>query len=139
PERVRGEAVSAAYFNVLGVNPARGRFFTPEEDNKPDAAMVAVVSESFWNRRLGSGALGASIRLDNRAYSVIGVAPRYFRGMGDDADVWIPSMASGLGDAIRERGSRWLPAVARLRQGQTREQAQAEMDTICRQLEQAHP
>jgi predicted permease len=141
PQRVSGEVVSASYFSVLGVSAKLGRTFRPEEDLKPDANLVAVVGEGLWKRRFGGDPriVGQHIQLDQRLFTIIGVAPASFRGMSDQAEIWVPVMASGLGQTAGERGTRFFPAVARLKPGITRVAAQAEMTGVARQLELEHP
>ena len=84
---------SAGYFDLLGVRPALGRFYTAGDDQFGNGAHVAVVSDAFWRRELGgqAGAIGSTISLGKNKYSVIGVAPRDFTGIDLDAvDVWVP-------------------------------------------------
>src|SRR5947208_6597597 len=73
-EHVRGVPVSAEYFQVLGIRPALGRDFLPEED-RADGQRVAILSHSLWKRRLGGaeGAMGQKVLLNGDAYTVIGV------------------------------------------------------------------
>ncbi|MGH9719738.1 MAG: ABC transporter permease, partial [Bryobacteraceae bacterium] len=141
PERLPVEVVSASYFPLLRLGAQVGRVFRPEEDAKVAANKVAVISASLWKRRFGSdpGVPGKSLRLDNGEYTVIGVAPPGFRGMTDNTDLWIPVMSSGARGMLTSRGSRSFPALARLKPGVSREQAQSEMDAISKQLEQEYP
>jgi putative ABC transport system permease protein len=141
PERVHGEVVSAGYFSLLGITPLKGRAFRPDEDRKPGITPVAIIGEGFWKRRLGAdpAIVGRAIQLDNRSFAVIGVAPGEFRGMSDEAEIWIPAMAVLDAEEAAERGTRWFPAVARLKRGANREQAQAELDVISEQLQKAYP
>jgi len=141
PERVHGEVVSTGYFSLLGITPLQGRGFRPDEDRKPGIAPVAIIGEGFWKRRLGAdpAIVGRAIQLDNRSFTVIGVAPGEFRGMSDEAEIWVPAMAVLDDEDIAERGSRWFPAIARLKHGANREQAQAELDVISKQLQKAYP
>src|SRR5205809_4062956 len=91
-ERLRGEYVSANYFDVLGVRPSTGFTFT-RDDERPGAQQVAVISYALWNRRFGGdpSVVQKTIALNGRTFSVIGVAPRTFSGLvrGMGADVWI--------------------------------------------------
>ena len=86
--------VGSGYFQLLGVRPAFGRFFAADEERLEVQAPVAVVGETFWERRFGGSpadALGQTISLDKRRFTIIGVAPRDFTGPDlDAADVWIP-------------------------------------------------
>ena len=77
PERLFGELVTGSYFDTLGLSPAKGRFFRPEEDAAPGAAPVIVLAYGTWQHRFGgaSDIVGRSIRLDGVVFSVIGIAP----------------------------------------------------------------
>jgi putative ABC transport system permease protein len=89
PERISGLIVSTGLFDMLGVQPRLGRSFR-DEDGHPGADRVVIVSDTWWQRRLGASAdvLGRRILLNGDAYTVIGVMPR-FRLLRDDA-AWIP-------------------------------------------------
>jgi predicted permease len=84
----------AQYFSVLGVHPAFGRFFSPDEDRIDVPSPVAVVSDAFWRRRFDGSpadAIGQKIVVNKHQLTVIGVAPRDFNGTDLDAtDVWVP-------------------------------------------------
>ena len=79
-EIVLGEVVSDGYFDILGVRPARGRSFRPEENRTELTHPVAVVSHGFWKGRLGGdpAVVGRTIELSGIAYDVVGVAPEGF-------------------------------------------------------------
>jgi len=145
-EIVPAALVSGNYFSVLGVEPARGRFFLPEEDQTPNASAVAVVSHSFWQRRFGAdpNLVGKSITVNARNFTVVGIAPERFAGanVGLAPDVWIPLMMQSVampGDRLKERGARWLELVGRLKPGVTLKQAQAAMTGLGAQLLQENP
>src|SRR6202048_762001 len=95
PRQLQGELVSANYFDVLGIPPARGRFFMPDEDTKPNGNDVAVLSYTLWANKLGSepNIIGKPLIFDARPYIVIGIAPRGFRGTVTffSSEVWIPT------------------------------------------------
>jgi predicted permease len=103
-ERVMGRAVSANFLQVLGVRPALGRFFLPEEDSVEGRNPVAVISYGFWTRRFGRdpSALGRQLLLNDRVLTIIGVADREFTGIGAERiDIWVPTaMAVPLGLAF---------------------------------------
>jgi putative ABC transport system permease protein len=144
PERVSGELVSADYFPLLRARAAVGRTFLPEEDRTPDTHRVALVGYGLWKRRFGGNAaiLGQTIQLNDGNYTVVGVMPEGFRGVSDDAEIWLPMMmVSSVRPAgiLQRREQRWLSTVARLKPGATLAQAQAELDAIMRSLEQAYP
>src|SRR5438309_4942476 len=133
--RVWGYSVSGNYFDVLGVKPALGRAFLPEEDQTPDSHPVAVLSYNCWQRRFGGdpAIVGKTVQFNSRPFTVIGVAPKGFIGteVAYDAEMFIPVM---MATAI-EPGSRWLEkrdssnlfTVGRLKPGVTTPQAKAEL------------
>jgi len=146
---VWGELVSGNYFAVLGVKPALGRAFTPEESgNKLGAYPAAVISYRLWRSRFHGdpGAVGKTLRVNRHGLTVVGVAPPEFRGTmpGLFFDIWVPvTMGPELGmldaSAFRDRGYRALYAVARLKPDVAIEQARAEALTFSRNLEAMSP
>ena len=140
-ERIPGEVVSASYFAVLGITAAEGRVFLPEEDIRYDGPPVALLGAGLFKRRFGgdAGLVGKTLQMNGRSFTLVGVLPEGFRGMSDEAEIWIPVAAAALGDGANERGNRGFPALARLARGVSREQAQAEMDSIAGQLREAYP
>jgi predicted permease len=85
--------VTQSYFTTLRVRPALGRFFTPDEDRVDVASSAAVISDALWHRAFAGdhSALGKRIRIADRTYSVVGIAPRAFTGIDlDRVDVWLP-------------------------------------------------
>ncbi|MDE3135770.1 MAG: ABC transporter permease [Acidobacteriota bacterium] len=147
PERVWGMLVSANYFPVLGVKPVLGRGFLPSEDSATNGAPVAVISYRLWQRRFGGNRaiLGQTIHLDTHPFTIVGVAPPVFQGStsGLRAEIWIPvTMALELGGEesfLTARGTEWLQVLGRLRPSVGREQAQAELTTIYKQLAHQYP
>jgi len=99
--RVRGRVVTANFFRLLGVQPALGRFFLPEEDGVEGRNPVVVISNGFWTRRFGRAPsiLGRQLLLNDMALTIIGVADGEFTGLGAERiDVWVPTaMAAPLG------------------------------------------
>ena len=142
--QVEGEVASAGYFDLLGATPVAGRVFTKTEDEERDAHPVAVVSYPFWQREFGGApsAVGRTITLNDRPFTVIGVLPQGFKGLDDDTDVWIPMGMLALaepGRVYEQRGARWHGVVARMKSGVSLQQANADVVTISRQLEQTYP
>ena len=90
PERLVAGLVSADLFAVLRVNAERGRVFTNDED-KPGATPVVVLSHGFWQRRLGGdpGIIGQPLTLDGRSFTVIGIMPSSF-AFPSRAEIWTP-------------------------------------------------
>ncbi len=145
-ESVFGELVTGNFFDVLGVTPAVGRGFLPDEDRVLDADPVTVLGYGFWQRQFGGdpAVVGQSVTLNGRPYRIVGVAPRGFNGMlvrGFAADLWVPTMMMGQIRNSRpdERNERFLFVKARLANGATMAQAAAAVGTIGRTLEQDHP
>lgn len=140
PERLNGETVAGDYFAVLGVEPVLGRGLTAADD-APDAPLVAVIGERLWERSFGGArdVIGQSMQLNNQVYTIVGVAPARFRGRTDTSEVWISMIASVPPQARAARGDRNFPALARLAPGVSIQQAQAEITSIAKQLEQAYP
>ena len=116
-------AATGGYFDALGVRPSRGRFFGAEDDQLPAGSTVAVLSYSFWRRQFASDAnvLGRQIVLDDRSYTIVGVAAPDFTGDAlTPVDLFIPLTA-----ALQSRQAGWwndpnvnlVGVIARLRAG----------------------
>lgn len=131
PERVEMMLVSWPYFSILGVPPAHGRIFGPEDDTG-GVANIAVVSDGFWRRRLNADprAVGRTIVIDEDPIVVVGVMPPGFRHPGrtvqSDVDVWSPAGFRSGGPPNRSR-RRLEGCLARIHSGVTLEQAQAHL------------
>lgn len=130
PERIPAMQVSAAFFRVLGVNPALGRTFADAED-QAGANRVVVISHSLWQARFGGniGILGKTLVLDGEDYTVIGVLPAGFHFSTRSEQVWIPLRLPGLA-LTNGHGSEFLYVIARLRRGMTMTRAQADLEAI---------
>jgi predicted permease len=151
-EIVSGRAVSANFFQVLGLKMAAGRGFQPGDDAIPDGHDVAVISYRFWQRQFGGrqSAIGQSIKLNGEPLTVIGVAPKNFQDLvvGGRQDVWVPIPLFGKvmhlnqlpiwREAIGSRDQPWLSLVGRLNDGITMEQAQAQLDTVVHHLKKSY-
>ncbi len=139
PEQLSGAVVVANFFSTLGVSPAIGRTFVPE-DNKPGAARVAIVSHEFWMRRLGGdpNVSGRSILLNGNSHLLVGVAPAGFRHPepGIAPEFWLPLTINPTPDGRR---SDFLRVVGRLKPGATLASARAEMETIHARLASQYP
>src|SRR5439155_2837457 len=134
-ERVRGASGTADFFKVIGVAPAIGRGFLPEEC-VPGGPRVAVIGYGIWQRVFGGTAdvVGKSIALNDRPYTVIGVMPANFT-YEPTVDLWYPLQ---LRVDPRDRGWNYT-VMARLRSGMTLEQAQSETDRLFRQFQADNP
>jgi predicted permease len=144
PVRLSCFAVTAGYFHVLGLKPARGREFN-EEDELPGRGNVVIVSDRLWRGTLhgASDVSGRTIRLDEKPYTIIGVMPPGVQHpgnayhaviYGDPVDAWVPFTF----DSPTDRGSHYLDAIARLRPGVTLGQAQGEFLSTMQQLAREH-
>ena len=93
-QRVFAEVVTGNYFDTLGIRPRMGRFFLPDEDAKPGAIPVVVIGYAAWQGRFGgaSDVLGRTIKLNNIAFTILGVAPQGFKGVNAifGPDLWVP-------------------------------------------------
>ena len=138
PVQLPVDAVTASFFRVLGVPPALGRVFT-DEDDLPTAATVVVVSDGFWRQRLGGdpNALGRVITLGGSPAEIVGVMPAGFTMPGSTAEIWAPL---GLDPSRNYRigSGRYLNVIGRLAPGATVAQADAELRTIARRLEETY-
>src|SRR6185295_13104194 len=143
PERVTGVRVSADILSLLGVSPALGRGFLPEEA-RPEKSAVALVGYGLWQRRYGGdrGLIGQPIVLDGKSYTVVGILPAWLKQPGialpnlSGVDVWIPVIPAA---SEQNRNFANMRVVARLKSGVTLARAQAELDTLARRLEQEYP
>jgi predicted permease len=150
PRQVQAQLVSATYFDVLGIRPAQGRFFMPDEDTKPNGNDVAVLSYALWANKLGSdpGIMGKPLIFDARPYTVIGIAPRGFRGtitFFSPEQVWIPTSMKDqiLGgkekDYFNERRFLSVNVFGRLKPGLEMSAAEASLKTMATHLETEFP
>ena len=159
-QEITGEFVSDNFFSVLGVAPALGRTFTPEENRIPGRDPVVVISYGLWQRRFGGDpkVLEQTVWLNGSPLVVIGVMARDFVGFGlgekafsRPTQVWLPLMMRGkVGrrgvrgkdgkwsvyeeDWFGPSGGLWLELRGRLKPGRTPEEARAEMTLFASQL-----
>jgi predicted permease len=136
-EQLTGAAVTASFFNVLGVKPVLGRTFLPGEDgidNPSNASRVCVIGYKVWQESLGGdpNVLGRHVTLNQIPYAVIGVMPPDFKFISRNHQVWVPATLDRT-----NREYRYLTVVGRLRGSVT--QANAELAPLGRSLEQAYP
>jgi hypothetical protein len=138
PEQVPGIRASANFFYTLGVAPALGRTFLPDEE-QPGKDRVVILSDGFWRRKFGADpiALGHILKLDEQPYTIIGVMPPHFSFPHAGQNFWIPLALDG--PQKNERREQSLAVVGHLRSGTRLEQARAETETKWRRLEQFDP
>jgi putative ABC transport system permease protein len=134
---VLGCRVTANFFDVLSVNPAAGRLFSPEEE-QPGSDQVAIVSHGFWQRRFAGDAhlLGRKISLNGRVYSIVGIMPKDF-DYPVPVELWVPLALTPEEKADRAQLS--LQALGRLRDGISVAQTRAALAGFSRRLEQTYP
>src|SRR5215813_3601373 len=135
PERLSGRQVSSELLDLLGVAPAVGRNFLPDEDRE-GASPVAIISTSLWKRRFGGdqSVLEQSVILNDQSYRIVGVLPSSFNYLDRAPDVLVPIEAA-KDRSLKERS--WHPGtqvIARLKTGVTLEQARSEMASIAAAL-----
>ena len=140
PERIKSCVVSTNFFQVLGIQPMIGRSFLPEEE-KPGSPRAVILSNGLWERLFGSdpNLTNKSLTLNGNPVAVIGVMPPGFDVQFPTSirvDMWLPMRVD---PADFNRNNHYLYAVARLKPGISRDQAQTEMNLISSQLQQQYP
>ncbi len=143
-ERVWGEMVSGGIFDMLGIQPEAGRFFSIEErDDAQNAHAVVVISHGYWKSHFRSSpeAIGSTLRINRTPFTVIGVAPEAFHGThsGLDFDFWVPlTMYGQLTHTgtwmLDDRNTRNFMLMARLAPGVTIPQARAEIQSLANRM-----
>jgi predicted permease len=143
------ELVTGNYFSTLGLTPARGRFFLPEEDSSPGAYAVAVMNHGTWQTRFGGSddIIGKTLRLNNVVFTVIGVAPPKFIGVNAimGPDLWIPAamaehlLPNQMRNTLSDRTSAVFLGVGRFKPGVSQALAQANIATIASALAAEYP
>jgi predicted permease len=139
---VAGYAVTGNYFELLGVQPERGRFFQAADEHGPSSAPYIVLSHNLWRSVFNTdpGIVGATVRLDKEPYTVVGVAPARFHGTEQFVwpDYWIPFVNWGA-DVLDSRTSATLTVLGRLAPGVTPRQATENLSSIAAQLAKEYP
>ncbi len=142
-EQIPVQVVTANYFSLLGAQPVLGRGFLPEEEAA--AAPVAVLSDGFWQRSLGSdpNVVGRTLTFNRVPYTVIGVAPKHFAGtlLGGGPSAWLLMSQARIPQTQwwETRRGLFLFAFGRLKPGVTPAQAEANLRTVFANLERAFP
>jgi len=143
PEVLPGATVSWDYFQVLGVTPAAGRFFVPEEEGEGRDPVV-VISHALWTRRFGTdpAIVGRTVEVNNVAHTVVGVAPAGFEGPhlvtfdGEQPEIWRTPWFEAAGWF---RSGRSWKGVARLAEGADLAGVQGELDVAMTRLAEQYP
>jgi len=143
-DQLLGEIASASYFEILGMRPAVGRMLGPEDDRR-DATPAAVLAHRYWRLRFGgdAGVIGRTVFINNRAYTIAGVAEERAMGsfIGAPVDVWIalePSLSLLGPAAATDRSRRVLQLIARLApQAAAATPAQSELQIVAPEVARA--
>jgi predicted permease len=141
-----GYAISGNYFDLLGIQPERGRFFHATDEHGPNSAPYVVLSYDFWRSHFHADPdlVGHSIELNKHPFTVIGIAPRQFHGteLFMWPDFWVPMVnqqqiegESYLSD--RRNHTVWL--LGRLKPGVTAQQATGNLNAVASQMNKEHP
>ena len=148
PQMRMGMLVSDNFFSAMGIEPILGRAFTSDEGKISGRDAIVVLSYDQWVNQFGRdpAILGRNIRLSGIDFKVIGVMPEGFTGM----DLYvhpafyapltmIQRLGASAANPLDDRGNRFLQVKGRLASGATREQAQAELMGIAKNLEKEYP
>ena len=140
PERLQAGRVTATFFPTLGINPAAGRFFTPEEDRTGNERVV-VLSTALWKRLYSSdpAVLNNSIQLNGDNYQIIGIAPEDIQELYPNIEFWVPMAFTPRELSEERRGSLSFTMVARLQPGTSIERAQAIMSGVAKNTSGTDP
>jgi len=147
-ERVWGQLVTASYFDVAGVYMVQGRTFHRTEDQVADRDAVVVLGHGLWKRRFSAdpAIIGKTVVLNQRHFTVIGVAQPGFRGTDRmlNSEFWVPlRMSAALlpemadPNRYRQRGHSWLAVDARLKSGVSKRQALTIVQSVAARVDQA--
>ncbi len=148
-EVVWGELVSENYFSVVGLAPALGRTFRPQDAAGPNSAPLVVLNHRLWLSRFHGAAdvVGKSVILNGHTFTVVGIASPRFNGMrkfGFWPDLWVPismhaQIMPGSDGLLDDRSTGWLQSFGRLKPGLVLSTAEANTADLAARLEQVHP
>jgi putative ABC transport system permease protein len=137
PSTGQGSMVTGSYFPVLGINAARGRLLTPDDDQVIGANFVTVISYRFWEDKFGKdpGVIGQTILINGKSFNIVGVAPEGFEGTtaGTRPLVYVPISMRGELQRFKQwedRRNYWVYVFARLKPGQTIESAAPAVNAV---------
>ncbi len=149
PEQIAGDLVTGNFFSLLGVQPALGRAFLPDEDKVDGAHPVVVLGDRLWKRRFAADStiVGKAITLNGQSFTVVGVAPVGFQGINalGGPDLWVPMAMHGqilsgiFAEFFNERRALLFNVIGRLKPGVTIQQAEGALRTIAARLEKEYP
>jgi ABC-type antimicrobial peptide transport system, permease component len=142
-KNVSGYSATGNYFDLLGVQPAVGRFFHEADVHGPNSAPYMVLSDSLWRSAFNGdpGVVGTTVRLGKDPFTVVGVAPPQFHGTERFVwpAYWIPVMNHFDAEHLRDRTGHPLTVLGRLKPGVTPEQAAENLSGIAAQLAKEYP
>jgi predicted permease len=142
-KNVSGYSATGNYFDLLGAQPAVGRFFHETDEHGPNSAPYMVLSDRLWRSAFNAdpGVVGTKVRLGKDPFTVLGVAPPRFHGTErfEWPDYWIPVVNQLDAEQLRERGGNFLTVLGRLRPGVTHQQAAENLSAITAQLAKEYP
>jgi putative ABC transport system permease protein len=145
PQRIQAAVVSDNYFRLLGVRPALGRDFTPDDD-QGQIGYVVIISHDLWRQRFGGdpGIIGKTVRLDDDPMTIIGIMPRGFRHVLESGaspmEVWAPiALDNPDPNFLNARGARVYDLIGRLDRGRTVEDARTELAALTARLREQYP
>jgi predicted permease len=144
--KVHGDEVTGNYFDVLGVQPALGRFFHAEDEHGPDSAPYIVLSDALWRNvfHADRSIVGTTVELNKHPFTVVGVASAQFHGTERFVwpDYWMP-MANEQqvegSDYLHNRASVTVTVIGRVKPGVTLQQATEDLNTIATELAKEYP
>jgi putative ABC transport system permease protein len=137
PDHVFAVPTQANFFALLGVQPVLGRTWLPGED-QPGKDQVAVLSHGLWREHFAGdpGAVGRTIALNSKKYTIVGVMPASFR-YPFQTQMWVPLDMDSK--SVGQRGSHWANAIGRLKPGVSLKTARADLKLISGRLEKTYP
>jgi predicted permease len=140
-EYVTAETVSGGYYAALGIEPAAGRLLGPADDVLSPPVLAVVISDRYWDRRFGRSpsAIGKSITIGDRVFTIVGVTPRSFQSarMGHLPDIALPLVPMMSASQRTEITNNWLSVLAKLKPGARAEQVDAELQVLWTSLLQS--
>jgi predicted permease len=140
-EFVMVDAVSAEYYDLLGLEPALGRLLTANDDSSSAMSPAAVISDGYWQRRFGRNpfAIGKTVAIAGRLFTVVGVTPASYRGARTDRmpDITVPLIFMVSDMQRRSSDFNMLNVIGRLKSGGSVEQANAEVQVLFEGFAQA--
>ncbi|MGH9648168.1 MAG: ABC transporter permease [Bryobacteraceae bacterium] len=138
PEKVKRALLAPRFLELLGISPALGRAFRPEEEHFGGRGAV-LISDRFWRRRFSAdpGVLNERLRLGQYSYAIVGVMPASFRYPDRDVDLWVPDYMDA--PYAQSREATWFTVIGRLKPGVTIAQARENLSAVQADLGRQFP